>query len=1821
MRPFPRLPSLVALLAAFAHSVRADVVINEIMAAASDRLLQWDANGVPRLGTGTEWQAPVFDDTTWPAAPGPFGFGFSAPTVIGTNVATQMQYLTPTLYLRRAFVATAADVGQALELAVQYNDGFIAYLNGVEVARHWAGPRHQFNYHDQPAYNPNLATTPAPSAPYSATIALTGVSLVEGTNVLAIHALNLSSTSANFYAKADLRVTGAATNLVNGSDTWRYFPGVVEPSGALYDPALLSSGRLNVPWGRVGFDEAGWSSGVGPIGAASGAATTNVTGVIGQTPSIYLRTTFNVSAADAALADALQLLVDYDDGFIAYINGVEVVRANMADPTNPNTFTPRTAVAFRTRNNGTTTAFALEAVNKLLVPGANVLAIQVHNVAINDSDLFLKADLRSAAPSSRTFVASNTTWKYLRGLTEPVPEIDGAIEESPELPDSATDWIELHNNGATAVSLNGWSLTDDAAKPKQWVFPDVTIPAGGYLVVVCDGENLTTNPRGFLHTNFKLDADGEFLGLYDSSGTLVQNIAPAFPRQSPFHSYGRDDGGGFVYFDTPTPAAANAATGLAGFVQAPGFGTNPGFYTSAQTVTLTSTPGATIQYTTDGRDPAPGVGTTYMGPLTFSASIGIRARAFQVGMVPSDVTSGTFLINESSARRSLPAVSLIGDPQRSLYRPFGIMAIQNNLVGTNYASTGQPWTSNNDPLQYHNPGLRGRFMERPVGFEFLYPNNAPGAKTELGLRISGSNHARPRYILSNQNSATPNALSWSTTDYTQKPSFNLFFRNDLGGDPFEFPLFPGSAVTKFHDLRFRAGKNELTNGFVKDELMRRLSIDTGQVGSHGIFTTLFVNGNYKGYYNLVEHMREEFFQRWYGSDFEWDVRQVGDIASGDSIAFQEMLTFLRKSPQNSLVNYQAMKTRLDVVNFIDYLLVNLLGVTGDWPHNNFVAARERSVNGVFRYFLWDAEGAFGGFSGNVRTNQFVTGTTGSIISSDPVTPRAGEAEGIRVLYTLLRTSPEFRLLFADRIQKHFFNGGALTETNVISRHNALRTQMLPLIPGISDAVTPWMRGTGDISRYTLSGGSTGSVINNPSRRRVLFDGYIDDTVGGSTIPAHFVAEQLWPSTRAPSFSQHGGAVTPNYSLTITNAPENVAGIIYYTTTGADPRGANGVVAPGAEVYSGPITISHPTQVLARVLLNNVWSPVIDATFLPPQTAPLLISEIMYNPPAQGAIDGDEFEFLEIKNVGASPVSLNGVRFTAGITFQFASGSTLLPGGFAVLVKNRAQFARKYPNEAVAGVYGPASSLNNAGEALALADLSGATVFAVTYDDTAPWPTGADDGGYSLVPVNPNANPAPSDPLNWRQSTLLGGSPGADDATDIPATLYLNELLANPAAGQKDAVEIWNPGAQPANVGHWYLSDNAALPKKYRIPGDTTIQPDGYLVVTADEFNATPGQGSSFELPAIGGQVVLTSADSFGSLSGYTHRITYGVSDAGVSFGRHLTSISQERFVAESAVTLGAANAGPRVGPVVITEVMYHQGSGKVDYVEIRNVSSAPVELFDPANPANTWRLVGLEFSFPEAITLQPRQIAIVAQGSPDAFRASYGVPAGVAVFECSGALANVPGELIALQKPAPPLAGQTLAFIDVDTVFYRDSAPWPIEPNGTGPSLERKDLQAFADDPVNWRASVAGGTPAAMAAITFVDWQNSSFSAAQLADPAISGTTADADRDGISNFREWAHGLDPLTPNGAEAVSSGLAMDGADGPFLTLRFRRNLSAQGARFHVDTASELPSWIPDSAVVVGAPVNHGDGTDTVTMRDTVPSNTGVPRRFIRLRVTGD
>jgi hypothetical protein len=320
--------------------------------------------------------------------------------------------------------------------------------------------------------------------------------------------------------------------------------------------------------------------------------------------------------------------------------------------------------------------------------------------------------------------------------------------------------------------------------------------------------------------------------------------------------------------------------------------------------------------------------------------------------------------------------------------------------------------------------------------------------------------------------------------------------------------------------------------------------------------------------------------------------------------------------------------------------------------------------------------------------------------------------------------------------------------------------------------------------------------------------------------------------------------------------------------------------------------------------------------------------------------------------------------------------------------------------------------------------------------------------------------------SWRVSSVLQGTPGAPDTQPNIPRIVINEVLTHTDLPAVDAIELYNPTAADVDLSGWFLTDEAKDPKKFRIQGGTTIRAGQYLVFDETQF------GPDFNLSSRGEDVYLYSGDSNTNLSGYAYGFSFGAAANGVSFGRVTLSTGEDVFPALQSYTPGLTNSRPIIGPVVLTEIMYNPRPGEPEYVELKNISTNTVALYDVSHPANTWRINGLSFDFPLGVVLAPGEVALAASGNVAAFRQRYGIPVQQKVFGYSGSLQNN-GETIALQRPDVP-DGDVVPYITVDEVRYNDRPPWPRTADGKGPSLQKPIAGDFGNEPLNWIAAMPG---------------------------------------------------------------------------------------------------------------------------------------------------
>ncbi|MCH2062139.1 MAG: lamin tail domain-containing protein [Roseibacillus sp.] len=278
-----------------------------------------------------------------------------------------------------------------------------------------------------------------------------------------------------------------------------------------------------------------------------------------------------------------------------------------------------------------------------------------------------------------------------------------------------------------------------------------------------------------------------------------------------------------------------------------------------------------------------------------------------------------------------------------------------------------------------------------------------------------------------------------------------------------------------------------------------------------------------------------------------------------------------------------------------------------------------------------------------------------------------------------------------------------------------------------------------------------------------------------------------------------------------------------------------------------------------------------------------------------------------------------------------------------------------------------------------------------------------------------------------------------------------------------------------------------------------------------------------------------------------------------------------------------------------------------EFIEIQNISSTlTLDLTDIRFTK------GIDFDFADGVitSLAPGAYALVVRNE-DAFESRYGAGLPVAGSYGPDNLSNG-GENVKLSFGAG---------VTIQEFHYLDVAPWPSAPDGTGVSLALVNPAVAPDhaDPFNWRASVTvGGSPGeAEQTASLVNWRNDNFTAAELADPSISGDAVDIDLDGMNTIMEYAFVGDPRSPD-PEHLPQLLTVTDGGVDYIGLAMRRRLDAGDLIYEVQVSDDLRDWTVESDAVTVSSVANGDGSVTEILR--LPGTmASAGRMFLRVRVT--
>ncbi len=981
--------------------------------------------------------------------------------------------------------------------------------------------------------------------------------------------------------------------------------------------------------------------------------------------------------------------------------------------------------------------------------------VDFHDFAVILEQWLQKETAELSVQISEFMADNDSVWPL-----EPGEILDGNLESS--------DWIEIHNDSEVPVDLSRWYLTDDFEKKTQWQFPqnaNCVIQPGDYLVLFASGKTQADNPgnypyldkAGYLHTNFNLSKKGEYLALIDPEGeTPVHEYNHfdlgkgkyGYPQQQEDFSYGLYNGE-TRYFAKATPGADNSGP-ILGFVEEPDVNIEGGCYRGIIELAMTcGTPGASIRYTTDGTPPSLTHGTYYTSPIHISSLTTIVAGAFKAGYQQSETRIETYIFLD----REMPSFSsnlpiIVVD---TLGR--GIPNLKDAPTAEQYVDCRAVIIDVDDatgrssiPSHEHFSGLgqirrRGESTYGQGHFAFEVQDESRQDKDVSLLGMPAESDWILSYdVIDYTMMKNELAFQWfrDMGHYAPRQRYVEVYLNTRGG-PLSASDYKGLFMLrekiKHNDDRvdikrlngLHNQEPHITGGYIfkndkQDADDLPLDLETAPYG-------IVIDG----VTSLVEPREPTAAQ------LDWISNYLNEF---HSVLWQNHNSSYYPGRSADYTDY------VEQDSWIDHLIVEQIGFDADAFRFSFFVHKDRDGR-LASGPPWDFDRAFHNNGGNYGR---------------PFDRWAHAYKLPWAWHKQLLMSPEYSLNFADRWFRH--------------RKDVLNTA----------AAMQYIDQTAALISEARS--RPRKTYPRPFEEEVrLFKTWITNRLNWMD---QKIADDF--AQRPPVISPVGGYFDQLASIEI-NRPAGVSGTIYYTTNGEDPRLTGGVNpnalvfsrrktesedfesgVDGTDITSGSIrdrhglTLSKSTCVRARIKIGSGWSAENREVYaVGPVREHLRISELMYHPadpiPEEMTAAGDpdltseDFEFVELQNIGTTDLNLNLVHFTDGIDYTF-SDHTVAAGRYVVLVKNQAAFAARYDTAGIDIVgCGYSGYFDNDGEGIVLRDALGAEIHDFGYKDS--WFELTDGGGLSLT-IFDAVSTDPDDwnsKSAWRSSINANGTPG------------------------------------------------------------------------------------------------------------------------------------------------------------------------------------------------------------------------------------------------------------------------------------------------------------------------------------------------------------------------------------------------------------------------------------------------------------------------------
>ena len=605
--------------------------------------------------------------------------------------------------------------------------------------------------------------------------------------------------------------------LINWGDEFRY---------------IIPDSQTSNNWKNLDFDDDNWQTGNSGFGYGDG---DDETIIPNGTLSLFIRKTFTIN--DLNDIESLILDVDYDDAFVAYINGVEVGRRNISG--NPPLYNsvPYTDHESAIYKNGKPDRITITNFDGIINSGENIFALQAHNISNTSSDFTI------------------------------IPFL--------------------------SVSLNTVN-TDIGISPPE--------------ILGLNNDNL--------HTNFKISSNGENLSLYDDSGNKISELnIIGIPADI---SLGISENNELVHFTTPTPGYENSlnyfqGSNLTNII----FSNDGGSFTGELNLSLSGTSGnEIIRYTLDASEPNDN-SLVYSSPININKTTVFRAKVFEPGHIPSHTQSRVYIYN---VNHTLPIVSLISDPHNLFDNDEGIYVFGDSF-DQNYPHFGANFWED---------------WERPIHVSIYENNSNYEISFNGGVKIFGG---------------------WSRGQAQR--SFSIFARGKYGNSEINYRLFPQLDYSEFQSFILRNSGQDWLRTSIKDAALTSLLDGTGLDYQSYRPVVTYLNGMYWGIYNMREKVNEHFIASKHNIDSEEIdlLTNNSELVHGTTSDYDELVNFIYSNNLSVTNNYNYVKDRIDINNYIIYQVSQIYFNNHDWPGNNI--KYWKSKGGKWRWIIYDTDFGFG----------------------------------------------------------------------------------------------------------------------------------------------------------------------------------------------------------------------------------------------------------------------------------------------------------------------------------------------------------------------------------------------------------------------------------------------------------------------------------------------------------------------------------------------------------------------------------------------------------------------------------------------------------------------------------------------------------------------------------------------------------------------------------------------------------------------------------------------------------------------------------------------